>query len=270
MPSEATSAEPWASWPKPGRKTLGAISAKTCSKQAFRGHFRRASGRNLEKEGVGPSEREGASNIPLRGNFLASRSTSLFIALRIKSCSSWLCLFCSRTLSNRCLQTQIQKTNVLIHLALSHWILPHFIPCFICTRSRKQQKNMFSPARNSAGNTRGSLSLHCSQSLRRTRPESCSEKHCSVSRCSVSRHFAPLHPCSYTHGITNIFKKNAWRRSTQRAKSEARAWSSSNQRAKQSRALRKNCSKNQFHFTVLCFVPRRSTSLRAFIYTGSH
>jgi len=143
MPSEATSAEPPASWPKPGRKALGAISAKTYSKQASRGHFWRASGRNLEKEGLWPSERNGASNIPLRGNFLASRSTSLFMALRRKSCSSWLCLFCSKTLSNRCLQTLIQKTNVLIHLALSHWILPHFIPCFICTRSRKQQKTCF-------------------------------------------------------------------------------------------------------------------------------
>ena len=190
-PSEATSAEPWASWPKPGRKTLGAISAKICSKQAFRGHFRRASGRNLEKEGVGPSEREGASNIPLRGNFLAIRSTNLFIALRMNSCSS--CLFCSRTLSNRCLQTQIQKTNVLIPLALSHYILPHFIPCFICTRSRKQQKHMFSPARNSAGNTRGSLSLHCSQSLRRTCPKKLFERtlfsittFCFVTLCSTS------------------------------------------------------------------------------------
>ena len=65
-------------------------------------------------------------------------------------------------------------------------------------------------------------------------------------------------------------QKTAWRRSTQRAKSEARAWSSSNQRAKQSRALRKNCSKKQLQFTMLCFTPRRSTSLRAFICTGSH
>ena len=97
-PSEATSAEPWASWPKPGRKTRGAISAKTCSKQASRGHFWRASGRNLEKEGLWPSERKGASNMPSRGNFLASRSTSLFRALRMKSCSSWLCLFSSQNL----------------------------------------------------------------------------------------------------------------------------------------------------------------------------
>ena len=64
-------------------------------------------------------------------------------------------------------------------------------------------------------------------------------------------------------------QKIAWRRSTQRAKSEARAWSSSNQRAKQSRALRKNCSEKQLQFTMICFAPRRSASLRALVYTGS-
>jgi len=69
-------------------------------------------------------------------------------------------------------------------------------------------KNIFSPARNSAGNTRGSLSLHCSQSLRRTCPKKLFVKHCSISRHSVSRHSAPRHPCSYTHGITNILKKS--------------------------------------------------------------
>ena len=64
-------------------------------------------------------------------------------------------------------------------------------------------------------------------------------------------------------------QKTAWRRSTQRATSEARALSSSNQRAKQSRALRKNCSEKQLQFPMICFAPRRSASLRALVYTGS-
>ena len=145
--------------------------------------------------------------MPSRGNFLASPSIIFVIRPAQESCSSWLCLFCSQNLSNRCLQTQIQKTHVLIHLALFHCVLPRCIPCFICTRSRKQQKT-YSPARNSAGNTRGSLSLHCSQSLRRTCPKKLFVKHCSISRHSVSRHSAPRHPCSYTHGITNILKKS--------------------------------------------------------------
>ena len=170
---------------------------------------------------------------------------------------------------NRCLQTQIQKTNVLIHLALSHCILPHFIPCFICTRSRKQQKNMFSPARNSAGNTRGSLRLHCSQSLQRMCPKKLFEQtlfsittFCFVTLCSTS----PVQLYARDH---KYLQKTAWRRSTQRAKSEARALSSSNQRAKQSRALRKNCSEKQLQFTMICFAPRRSASLRARVRTGS-
>ena len=186
-----------------------------------------------------------------------------------ENCSSWLCLLCSQNLSNRCLQTQIQKTNVLIYLALFHCVLSHFIPCFICTRSRKQQQNVF-PARNRAGNTRGSLSLHCSQSLQRTCPKKLFERtrfsittFCFATLCSTS----PVQLYARDH---KYLQKNAWRRSTQRAKSEARAWSSSNQRAKQSRALRKNCSKKQLQFTMLCFAPRRSTSFRAFICTGSH
>ena len=39
-------------------------------------------------------------------------------------------------------------------------------------------------------------------------PEKAVRKTLSVSRRSVSQHSAPLHPCSYTHGITNIFKKS--------------------------------------------------------------
>ena len=52
MPSEATSAEPPASWPDTGKRNPGAIWAKTCFKQAFRGHFCRAAGqlaRNWKK-----------------------------------------------------------------------------------------------------------------------------------------------------------------------------------------------------------------------------
>ena len=137
-------------------------------------------------------------------------------------------------------------------------------------RDRVNNKKLISPARNSAGNTRGSLSLHCSQSLRRTCPKKLFERtlfsittFCFVTLCSTS----PVQLYARYH---KYLQKIAWRRSTQRAKSEARAWSSSNQRAKQSRALRKNCSKKQLQFTMLCFAPRRSTSLRVFKCTGSH
>ena len=133
-----------------------------------------------------------------------------------------------------------------------------------------KNKNMFSPARNSAGSTRGSLSLHCSQSLQKTCPKQLFEQtlfsittFCFVTLCSTS----PVQLYARDH---KYLQKTAWRRSTQRAKSEARAWSSSNQRAKQNIALRKNCSKKQLQFTMLCFAPRRSTLLRAFICTGSH
>ena len=48
MPSKATSAEPRASWQETGKRSLGAIWAKTCSKQAFRGYFCRAAGQLAE------------------------------------------------------------------------------------------------------------------------------------------------------------------------------------------------------------------------------
>ena len=66
-----------------------------------------------------------------------------------------------------------------------------------------------------------------------------------------------IKPCIYMHGYPELG-------------CIIPTWVLSTQRARRSRAIRKNSPKNKLRFTILCFVPRRSTSLRACICTGSH